>query len=55
MEEHGVHRDDKENGVGQRTFPMYTVDAFTSVPFEGNPAAVCLDQVNYQIRPPIPP
>lgn len=22
--------------------PIYTVDAFTRVPFEGNPAAICL-------------
>lgn len=22
--------------------PIYTVDAFTKVPFEGNPAAICL-------------
>jgi hypothetical protein len=22
--------------------PFYTIDAFTCVPFEGNPAAVCL-------------
>ncbi|MDH3224537.1 MAG: PhzF family phenazine biosynthesis protein, partial [Gemmatimonadota bacterium] len=23
--------------------PFYTVDAFTDTPFDGNPAAVCLD------------
>lgn len=24
--------------------PVFTIDAFTNVPFEGNPAAVCLLQ-----------
>ncbi|NIP36870.1 MAG: PhzF family phenazine biosynthesis isomerase, partial [Thermoplasmata archaeon] len=27
---------------GPRTVPIYQVDAFTDVPFRGNPAAVCL-------------
>lgn len=27
---------------GRREYPLYTVDAFTDVPFSGNPAAVCL-------------
>jgi len=32
--------------------PIYTVDAFTTHPFEGNPAAVCIikhDQVILQL------
>ena len=28
---------------GTLSLPIFTVDAFTSVPFSGNPAAVCLD------------
>ena len=30
-----------------KTLPLYTIDAFTSKPFSGNPAAVCLDDVRW--------
>jgi hypothetical protein len=35
--------------MSTKELPLYIIDAFTNVPFEGNPAAVCLVE-NEKVR-----